>query len=55
MLSLAVVAITTSACSKKIPYKPYLPDQFRGEPGEPDPTIPGLFTGKKRGYTIYGR
>ena len=49
------ISIATTACSQKVAYKPYLPEQFRGEPGEPDPSIPGIFTGKKRGYTIYGR
>jgi hypothetical protein len=49
------LASAMTACSQKIPYKPYLPEQFRGNPEDPDPTIPGLFTGKRRGFVVYGR
>jgi len=44
-----------AGCPKKIAYKPYLPEQYRGEPGDPEPTMPGIFTGKRGEYVIYGR
>jgi len=36
-------------------YKPYLPEEYRGEPDEPAPTQSGIFTGKGGEYVIYGR
>jgi len=39
----------------KYKYKPYLPEENRGEPDEPDPTLPGLLTGKRGEYVIYGK
>jgi hypothetical protein len=44
--------VALAAC-QKIPYKPYLPEAQRGDPIEPKG--PGIFTGKKGEYTIYGR
>lgn len=53
-IALVAIVIATAGC-QKIPYKPYLPEQYRGDPSEPDPTLPGLLTGKKGEYVIYGR
>ena len=52
---LIAIAMVLAGCPKKITYKPYLPEQYRGEPGEPEPTMPGIFTGKRGEYVIYGR
>jgi len=46
----AAISIVASGC-QKIPYKPYLPEEMRAPSGEP--TQPGAFTGKKRGWVIY--
>lgn len=52
MLSVAIIA---AAGCQKIPYKPYLPEQYRGDPKDPEPTQPGIFTGRKGEYVIYGK
>ena len=54
LLAMIAVAMLLTGCPK-YKYKPYLPEQYRGEPDEPDPTLPGVFTGKKGEYVIYGR
>lgn len=47
-------AIAVAGC-QKIAYKPYLPEEYRGDPQDPSPTQPGIFTGRKGEYVIYGR
>jgi hypothetical protein len=50
---LVMVAATLSGCPG---YKPYLDENYRGAPDEPDANMPGLFTGRKGGgFVIYGR
>ena len=49
---LIAVAMTLAGCPQ---YKPYLPEEYRVPADEPSPTLPGLFTGKKGGYVIYGK
>jgi hypothetical protein len=51
-LTMMALSLVTGAC-QKIPYKPYLPEAQRGDPTEPKG--PGLFTGKRGEYVIYGR
>ena len=53
---LVAIAVVLAGCPNKIDYKPYLPEQYRAEnAGEPEPTMPGIFTGKKGEYVIYDR
>ena len=52
---LIAIAVVLAGCPKKIAYKPYLPEQYRGGVDEPEPTMPGLFTGKRGEYVIYER
>ena len=47
-----IVGLTLAGCPR---YKPYLPEQYRGDPSEPDSSIPGVFTGKRGEYVIYGK
>jgi hypothetical protein len=49
---LVLVAFSVTGCPR---YKPYLPEQYRGDAQDPDSSIPGIFTGKKREYVIYGQ
>jgi len=49
-----VIAFAMAGC-QTIKYKPYLPEEFRGDPEGPDPSVPGVFTGKSGEYTIYGK
>lgn len=51
---IALVAAAIAGC-QSIAYKPYLPEQFRGYIEDPEPTQPGLFTGKRGEYVIMGR
>tara|TARA_Y100001934_G_C11819637_1_gene525564 strand:- start:345 stop:536 length:192 start_codon:yes stop_codon:yes gene_type:complete len=51
-LTLVAMAVALVGCPK---YKPYLPEEFRGPADEPASSQPGLFTGKKGEYVIYGR
>jgi len=53
-LAMIAVALLLTGCPK-YKYKPYLPEEHRGEPDEPDPTLPGLLTGKRGEYVIYGK
>jgi len=52
---LTAIAVVLAGCPKNISYKPYLPEQYRGGVDEPEPTMPGLFTGKRGEYVIYER
>lgn len=48
-----MIGLTASGCSG---YKPYLPEQYRTsetDPTDQSPTLPGIFTGKKREWVIY--
>jgi hypothetical protein len=47
-----VIIVAISGC-QKIAYKPYLPEQYRVDADEPDPTLPGILTGKRGEYVIY--
>lgn len=49
------VAIIAVAGCQKIGYKPYLPEEYRGDPKDPSPTQSGILTGKRGEYVIYGR
>lgn len=51
-IALIALAVSLTGCPK---YKPYLPEQYRGPADEPDSTIPGILTGKRGEYVIYGR
>ena len=51
-VALIAVAFALTGCPK---YKPYLPEEYRGEPGEPASNQSGVFTGKKGEWVIYGR
>ena len=50
-----VAAVVAMAGCQKIAYKPYLPEQYRGDPKDPEPTLPGILTGKRGEYVIYGK
>ena len=52
LMAVSMISVAVTGC-QKIPYKPYLPEAQRGDPKEP--SQPGLFTGKRKGYVIYGR
>jgi hypothetical protein len=49
---LIAAAMTLAGCPQ---YKPYLPEEYRVPANEPSPTLPGIFTGKRGEYVIYGR
>ena len=49
---LIAAAMTLAGCPK---YKPYLPEEYRVPANEPSPTLPGIFSGKRGEYVIYGR
>jgi len=49
---LIALAVSLTGCPK---YKPYLPEQYRGAANDPDPTLPGVFTGRRGKYVIYGK
>jgi hypothetical protein len=49
---LVAVAITLGGCPS---YQPYIDERYRVKANEPDPTLGGIFTGKKGHYVIYGR
>jgi hypothetical protein len=51
-IALIAVALTLTGCPK---YKPYLPESMRGPADEPEPTLPGVLTGKRGEYVIYGK
>jgi hypothetical protein len=53
--ALIAIAVVLAGCPKKIAYKPYLPEQYRGGDEDPEPTLPGIFTGRDGKYVIYGR
>jgi hypothetical protein len=53
-IALIAVAFVLTGCPKYT-YKPYLPEEYRGKPDEPDPTLPGILSGKRGEYVIYGR
>lgn len=50
-----IAAVVAMAGCQKIAYKPYLPEQYRGDPSDPEPTLPGVFTGKRGEYVIYDK
>jgi len=52
---LIAIAVVLAGCPKTITYKPYLPEQYRGRNDEPEPTLPGVFTGRDGEFVIYGR
>jgi len=52
--AMIAMAILLTGCPKYT-YKPYLPEEYRGAPDEPDPTLPGILSGKSGEYVIYGR
>jgi len=47
-----VVATTLWGCPS---YKPYLEENYRGAPEDPDANMPGLFSGKTGGFVLYER
>jgi len=49
---LVVVATTLWGCPS---YKPYLEENYRGAPEDPDANMPGLFSGKTGGFVLYER
>jgi hypothetical protein len=51
-VTLIAIALALAGCPK---YKPYLPEEYRGPAGEPSKTLPGIFTGRKGEYVIYGK
>jgi hypothetical protein len=51
-LALIALALTLVGCPK---YKPYLPEEYRGPADEPSKNLPGIFTGRKGEYVIYGK
>lgn len=51
-IALIAVAFSLAGCPK---YKPYLDEQYRGPADEPDSSIPGVLTGKRGEYVIYGK
>ena len=53
-IAIIAVAMLLTGCPK-YKYKPYLPEEYRGKADEPDPTQPGVLTGKKGEYVIYGK
>jgi hypothetical protein len=52
LILLVAVATTLGGCPS---YKPYLPEQYRVKANEPEPTLGGVFTGRKGQYVIYGQ
>jgi len=50
---LVAMAAVLSGCPKNLTYKPYLPEEYRGEPGDADPTLRGVLTGRSGKYVIY--
>ena len=54
LAGLILITLNVTGCSK-VNYKPYLPEEYRGDESEPSSDIPGVFTGKGREYIIYGQ